>query len=98
SALAVGHFAGEEYVEAAERAERAARLAPQLISNHLIVAASRALSGDLVAARRAAAEVQRISAFSAAPLRHVLSSSTPDLRTRFFHGLTLAGLDVAAAS
>jgi DNA-binding winged helix-turn-helix (wHTH) protein len=94
SALAIAHFAAGRYQEAARRAERAAHHAPQLISNHLLVAASSALMGDQDAARRAAERVQALSSFSSLPLRNFLSSSPEELKKRFFGALAMAGLDV----
>jgi DNA-binding winged helix-turn-helix (wHTH) protein/tetratricopeptide (TPR) repeat protein len=94
SALAMGHFVAGRYEESARHAARAALLAPRLLSNHVTVAASRALLGDIAGATNAADNVRRVSHFSAAPLRRVLSASPKDLENRFFGGLARAGLDV----
>ncbi len=94
SALAMGHFVAGRYEEASQHAERAARLAPYLLSNYLSIAASRALLGDELGAADAAADLRRVSRFSAEPLRHLLSTSPKDLRDRFFGGLSRAGIDV----
>lgn len=94
SALAMGHFVAGRYDEAAHHAERAARLAPYLMSNYLSIAASRALLGDELGAANAAADLRRVSRFSAEPLRYLLSTSPKDLTDRFFGGLSRAGIDV----
>jgi DNA-binding winged helix-turn-helix (wHTH) protein/TolB-like protein/Flp pilus assembly protein TadD len=94
SALSLAHFASHRYEEALRRAERAAHHAPQLISSHLLVAASSALAGDLDTASKAAERVLQLSRFSVTPLRNLLSSSPEELRDRIFRGLSLAGLKV----
>jgi tetratricopeptide (TPR) repeat protein len=94
SALAMGHFVAGRYAECAWHAERAAHLSPRLLSNHLCIAAARSMLGDERAAALAAAEVRRLSRFSATPLKHILSSSPRELQERFLEGLSRAGLDV----
>lgn len=94
-ALSGAYFAGARYEEAARSAEHAARHAPNLLSSHLLAAASLSHLGDLPGARRAAARIRELSQFSMDPFRKLLSSSPEDLRKRFLLGLERAGLGVA---
>jgi DNA-binding winged helix-turn-helix (wHTH) protein len=93
-ALSIAQFVGKRYEEAAHSAEHAARHAPNLLSSHLLAAASLSHLGDTSGAQRAADRIRELSEFSVEPFRRLLSSSPEDLRTRFFQGLERAGLRV----
>jgi DNA-binding winged helix-turn-helix (wHTH) protein/tetratricopeptide (TPR) repeat protein len=92
SALAIGAFAAGRYDEASRHAQRAVHFAPHHLTSHLVMAASRALSGDVAGASRVARAVRSLPRFSTAPLRRILSSSPALLADRFFTGMSLAGI------
>jgi DNA-binding winged helix-turn-helix (wHTH) protein/tetratricopeptide (TPR) repeat protein len=92
SALAIAEFAAERYDEAVRYAQRAVHYAPYHLTSHLVMAASRALTGDVHGASRVAHAVRSLPHVSTAPLRRILSSSPAGLADRFFTGISLAGL------
>jgi DNA-binding winged helix-turn-helix (wHTH) protein/tetratricopeptide (TPR) repeat protein len=92
SARAIGEFAAERYDAAIRYAQRAVHYAPYHLTSHLVMAASRALTGDMPGASRVAHNVRSLPRVSTAPLRRILSASPAGLTDRFFTGISLAGL------
>lgn len=92
SALAIGEFAAERYDEAVRYAQRAVHYAPYHLTSHLVMAASRALTGDVAGASRVARAVRSLPHASTEPLRRILSASPAGLADRFFTGIALAGI------
>ena len=93
SALAMAHFVAGRYDDAMHSADRAILLNPEILSNHLCVAACAGQLGLRERARDATVEVQRLSpTFTDAPFRQILASSPADIQERFFKGLEMAGL------
>ena len=93
SGLAMAHFVAHRYDEAMHSAERAILLNPELLSNHICVAACAGQLGMRERASEAAAEIQRLNpAFTDAPFRVILASSPDDIQERFTQGLEKAGV------
>ncbi len=93
SGLAMAHFVAHRYDESMHAAERAILLNPEVLSNHVCVAACAGQLGMRERAREAASEIQRLSpAFTYAPFRQILASSPADIQERFAKGLEKAGL------
>jgi TolB-like protein/cytochrome c-type biogenesis protein CcmH/NrfG len=93
SGLAMAHFVAHRYDEAMHAAERAILLNPEVLSNHICVAACAGQLGMRERAQEAAAEIQRLSPrFTDAPFRQILASSPDDIQQSFAKGLEKAGV------
>ncbi len=93
SGLAMAHFVANRYDESLNSAERAILLNPEVLSNHICVAACAGQLGMRERGREAAAAIRRLAPdFSEAPFRQILSSSPEELQERFAKGLENAGV------
>ena len=93
-AMAVAHFAGGRYPEAAEYTSEALRLRPGFQGAHRLHCASLALAGQLEEARAYFAVVRREQPqLSPDWIRANVPYQTPELMDRFLDGMRKAGLE-----
>ncbi len=92
-AMAMAHFVGGRYQEAAEWAGRSLQRKPDAVIAYRFLAASYANLGRLDEARRALDEARRLTPeFSLAAVRLIAGSADPAFRDPFIEGLRKAGL------
>ncbi len=93
SALAIGHFVAHRYDEAARCAERAALERPDLTPNYLCIASCAGLMGETERGTWALQRVHQLHpSYSAPELDRLLVSTLPEIRERFWEGLSKSGL------